>query len=39
MSCLGTEANFRLLFYELLENTVHDDSNGFTIKVSGKISF
>lgn len=32
MSYLGPEANFRLLFNELLENKVHYDSNGFTIE-------
>lgn len=36
MSYLGPEANFRLLFNELLENKVHYDSNGYTIEVSGK---
>jgi len=36
MSYQGPEANFTLLFNELLENKVHYDSNGFTVQVSAK---
>lgn len=38
MSYLGPEANFRLLFNELLENKEHFDSHGFITEVSGKES-
>lgn len=38
MSYLGPEANFRLLFKELLENKEHYDSHGFITEVSGKES-